>query len=156
IDGGLALFRGAYDQSVSLDWLAGTPFTEYRTPALALMIVVGGSALLAATTAFVHREWALLVSAACGLVLVGYLLVEVVTLDAKVGDAFAFVVALQVFYFVLGLAMLGQIVPGVKPRPRHTQTGSGAPSHNRQCAAPSALPEPRSVATLPPASSPGG
>jgi hypothetical protein len=107
IDGGLALFRGAFDQYLSLEWLAGTPFTDYRTPALALIIVVGGSSLLAATTAFVHREWALLVSMAVGAVMVGYLFVEALVLDSKVGDAFPFVVALQAFYFVLGVAMLG-------------------------------------------------
>jgi hypothetical protein len=71
IDGGLALFRAAYDQYVSLHWQADTPFTEYRIPALALMSLVGGSALLAATTAFVHREWVLLASMACGLAMLG-------------------------------------------------------------------------------------
>jgi hypothetical protein len=47
-------------------WLAGTPFSDYTIPGLLLAMVVGGSALLAATTVFIHREWAVLISALAG------------------------------------------------------------------------------------------
>ena len=35
------------------------------------------------------------------------MVVEAISLDSKVGDAFPIVLALQLFYFVLGLALFG-------------------------------------------------
>lgn len=107
IQGGIALLQGAFDQVLSVGWLAGTPFGDYTIPGLALVIVVGGSALLAAATVFIEREWAVLVSALAGLMMVGYEVVEVVCLDSKVGDALPTVLGLQLLYFVLGLAVFG-------------------------------------------------
>jgi len=69
-----------------------------------LAIVVGGSALLAAVTVFIHREWAVLVSVLAGVVMDGYL---VVSIDSKVGNDLPTVLAFQLFYFVLGLALFG-------------------------------------------------
>ena len=103
--GGIGLLRGAY--SLPVAWLAGTPFSDYTIPGLVLVIVVGGSALLAAATVFIHREWAVLVSVLAGLLMVGYLVVEVVSLDSKVGNALPTALGLQLFYFVLGLAVFG-------------------------------------------------
>jgi hypothetical protein len=107
IDGGLALLRGAFDQFLSVAWLAGTPFSDYTIPGLVLVIVVGGSALLAAATVFIHREWAVLVSVLAGLLMAGYEVVEVVSLDSKVGNVLPTVLGLQLFYFALGLAIIG-------------------------------------------------
>jgi hypothetical protein len=64
-----------------LAWLAGTPFSDYTILGLVLAIVVGGSALLAAATVFIHREWAVLVSAVAGLLLTGYLVVQTAMVD---------------------------------------------------------------------------
>ena len=105
IAGGSALLRGELDRFLSDAWLAGTPFSDYTIPGLVLVFVVGGGALLAAATAFIHREWAVLVSMLAGLLMAGYLVVEAVILDSKVGDALPTVLALQLFYFVLGLAL---------------------------------------------------
>ena len=107
IDGGMALLRGAFDQVVSVDWLAGTPFSDYTLPALVLVIVVGGSALLAAATVFIDREWAVLLSVLAGLVMAGFLVVEAISLDSKVGDALPIVLVMQILYFVPGLAIVG-------------------------------------------------
>ncbi len=107
IQGGIALLRGAFDQWVPVAWLAGTPFSDYTIPGLVLVIVVGGSALLAAATVFIHREWAVLVSVLAGLLMVGYLVVEVVSLDSKVGNVLPSVLVPQLLYFVLGLAVFG-------------------------------------------------
>ena len=107
VDGGLALQRGAFDQVVSVAWLAGTPFSNYAIPSLVLVIVVGGSALLAATTVFIHREWAVLASVAAGLVMVGFLVVEAVSIDGKVGDVLPTVIGMQLLYLVPGLVILG-------------------------------------------------
>ena len=108
IDGGVGLLRGVvFGYEVPLAWLAGTPFSDYTIPGLALAIVVGGSALLAAATAFIHREWAVLVSMLAGLVMAGYLVVEVVSIDSKLGNALPVSLAAQLFYFALGLALFG-------------------------------------------------
>ena len=107
IAGGSALLRGELDRFLSDAWLAGTPFNDYTIPGLVLVIVVGGGILLAAATVFIHREWAVLISALAGLLMAGYLVVEAVSLDSKVGDALPTVLALQLFYFVLGLALIG-------------------------------------------------
>jgi hypothetical protein len=107
IAGGSALLRGELDRFLSDAWLAGTPFSDYTIPGLVLVIVVGSGALLAAATAFIHREWAVLASVLAGLLMAGYLVVEAVILDSKVGDVLPTVLALQLFYFVLGLALFG-------------------------------------------------
>ena len=108
IDGGVGLLRGVvFGYEVPIAWLAGTPFSDYTIPGLALAIVVGGSALLAAATAFIHREWAVLASALAGLVMVGYLVVEVISIESKLGNALPTALALQLFYFVLGVALSG-------------------------------------------------
>jgi hypothetical protein len=107
IQGGIGLLRGTFDQVLQVTWLAGTPFSDYTIPGLVLVIVVGGSALLAAATVFIHREWAALISVLAGLLMVGYLVVEVVSLDSKVGNALPTVLGIQLLYFLLGLAIFG-------------------------------------------------
>jgi hypothetical protein len=99
--------RGELDRFLSDAWLAGTPFSDYTIPGLVLVIVVGGGALLAAATVFIHREWAVLTSVLAGVLMAGFLVVEAVSLDSKVGDALPTVLALQLFYFALGLALVG-------------------------------------------------
>ena len=96
-----------FGYELPLAWLAGTPFGDYTIPGLALAIVVGGSALLAAATIFIHRQWAVLVSVMAGLVMDGYLLVEIVSIDSKLGNALPTALAVQLFYLGLGLALSG-------------------------------------------------
>jgi hypothetical protein len=108
IEGGVAVMGGVvFGYELPLAWLAGTPFGDYTIPGLALAIVVGGSALIAAATIFIHREWAVLGPVVAGLVMDGYLVVEVVSIDSKLGDALLTSLAVQLFYFVLGLALIG-------------------------------------------------
>jgi hypothetical protein len=108
IAGGVAVLGGAvFGYKLPLTWLAGTPFGDYTSPGLALAIVVGGSTLLAAATVFIHREWAVLVSMVAGLMMVGYLVVEIVSIDSKLGNALPTALAVQLFYLVLGLALSG-------------------------------------------------
>lgn len=125
IAGGSALLRGEFDRYLSDAWLSGTPFGDYTIPGLLLVFVVGGGALFAAATAFVHHEWAVLTSALAGLLMAGYLVVEAVILDSKVGNALPTVLALQLFFFVLGLALLGLagFLWRLEYRGRHRQLG---------------------------------
>jgi hypothetical protein len=106
--GGIAILQGAvFGFVLPLAWLAGTPFSDYTIPGLTLVIVVGGTALLAAATVFIQREWAVLVSVLAGLFMAGYEVVEVVSLDSKFGDALPTFLGMQLVYFVLGLAIFG-------------------------------------------------
>lgn len=105
--GGLALLRGEFDQYLSVDWLAGTPFTDYWLPGLVLVVGVGGSALVAAATALVQREWAVFISMLAGLVMIGFEVVEAASLDSKVGSALPMVLGLQLLYMIAGIAIFG-------------------------------------------------
>lgn len=106
--GGIAILQGAvFGFALPPAWLVGTPFSDYTIPGLALVIVVGGSALFAAATVLIDREWAVLVSALAGLLMAGYEVVEAVSIDSKFGDALPTALGMQLVYFVLGLAIFG-------------------------------------------------
>ena len=108
IQGGIGLLRGVeFNFVVPVAWLAGTPFSDYTIPGLVLAIVVGGSALFAAATVFIHREWAVLASVLAGLLMVGYLVVEAICIDSKVGNDLPTALGLQLLYLVLGLTVFG-------------------------------------------------
>jgi len=107
IAGGIALLTGVFAQGISVVWLQGTPFSDYTVPGLALAILVGGGMLLAAATVFILREWAVLVSAVAGIFMVGFEVVEAASVDSKAGNGLPLMAGLQVFYFVLGLAIFG-------------------------------------------------
>lgn len=87
-------------------FLWGTPFRDYRIPGVAMAIVVGGSALLAAALLGTRRRSGVLASALAGLILLGFEIVEVITIDRNTGDLLPVVIALQAAYTVFGLAML--------------------------------------------------
>lgn len=108
IQGGMGLLKGVeFNFQVPVAWLAGTPFSDYTIPGLVLAIVVGGTALFAAITVFIPREWAVLASALVGLLMIGYEVVEVVSIDSKIGNGLLIALGAQLFYLVLGLAVFG-------------------------------------------------
>lgn len=66
-----------------LDWLRGTPFSDYTGPGLILGIVVGGSALAAGvTTLLAGRDVAALATGAAGCVTLGWIVGEYVLVGA--------------------------------------------------------------------------
>src|SRR6266571_5551081 len=81
IGGGIALLIGAFAQWLPVTFLQGTPFSDYTIPGLVLTFVVGGGMLLAAATLFLRREWVVLLSAAMGLIMIGWEIVEVAIID---------------------------------------------------------------------------
>jgi hypothetical protein len=109
IGGGLCLLTGAFNfrQGIPLVWLAGTPFSDYTIPGLILLIVVGGGMLIAAATQFVQREWAVLLSAAMGLIMIGWIIVEVAIIDRYEQAIVPPTVVQQVLFPVLGLVIFG-------------------------------------------------
>ncbi len=110
IGGGIVLLAGTYQNGIlievggrgqfPLQWLHDTPFSDYTIPALVLAIGVGGSSLLAAATIFRGREIGVLASVAAGLIMTGYIVVEVVMLKQGVSW-------IEGLYFGLGLLISG-------------------------------------------------
>jgi hypothetical protein len=103
VAGGIGLLTGAIP--ASLGGLQGSPFVDYTVPALSLMVIVGGSMLLAATTILSGREIGVLASAFAGLVMMIFEIVEVAVIDRTGGSELVFAVVLQTFYFALGLTI---------------------------------------------------
>jgi hypothetical protein len=109
IGGGIAILTGAFDRWFPFAWLAGTPFSDYTIPGLVLLIVVGGGMLLGAATQFIQRQWAVLLSAAMGLIMLGWEIVEVAIIDRYAQAVIPSTVVQQVLFTVLGLAILGLV-----------------------------------------------
>ena len=107
IGGGIALLIGAMGQWLPVAFLQGTPFRDYIIPGLILTVVVGGGMLLAAATQFIQREWAVLLSAAMGLILIGWESVEVAIIDRYAQAVVPSTVVQQVLFSVLGLVIIG-------------------------------------------------
>lgn len=98
IAGGLALLAGII--RFPPEQLQGTPFSDYTIPGLILAIVVGGSSLVGAVTVFLHRELAVLCSAAAGLILAGWIIGEVILLAP-------FAITWQLPFLAWGLVIFG-------------------------------------------------
>jgi hypothetical protein len=107
IAGGIAILTGAFDQWFSLAWLQGTPFSDYTIPGLTLLIVIGGGMLLAAATIFIQHEWAVLLSAAMGLIIIGFEIFEVAIIDRHADAIIPSTLAQQSLMAALGLVIFG-------------------------------------------------
>lgn len=59
------------------EWLAGSPFSSYLVPSLVLIVAVGGLHALAAVRAWQGHPRALLLGRAAGVVLLGWIVVQV-------------------------------------------------------------------------------
>ena len=110
VGGGIALLAGTCKDGVlieaggkasfPLEWLHNTPFSDYTNPALFLTVGVGGSSLIAAVLVFTGRDEGILASVAAGLVMAGYIVVEVVMLKQGVSW-------IEGLYFGLGMTVAG-------------------------------------------------
>jgi hypothetical protein len=108
--GGIVMLGGTYQDGVlieaggrgqfPLEWLHNTPFSDYTIPALVLAIGVGGSSLLAVVMVFTGRAVGVLASIVAGLIMAGYIVVEVVMLRQGVSW-------IEGMYFGLGLLISG-------------------------------------------------
>lgn len=107
IGGGIAILTGAFAQWLPTEWLQGTPFRDYTIIGLILTVVVGGGMLLAAGMVFIQREWAVLLSAAMGLIMVGFEVVEIAVIDRHEQAVIPSTVVQQVLFSALGLVIFG-------------------------------------------------
>jgi hypothetical protein len=97
--GGIAILTGI--DPFPSEWLEGTPFQAYTIPALLLSVAVGGSSLVAALAIFTGRAADTLVSIVAGLIMAGYIVVEVLILNDGPGGP----TLIEYFYFGLSLAL---------------------------------------------------
>ncbi len=107
IGGGIAILTGFFDQWLPLVWLQGTPFSDYTIPGLILLIVIGGGMLLAAATVFIQREWAVLLSAFMGLVMIGFEFFEITIIDRYADAIIPSTIVQQALMSGLGLVIFG-------------------------------------------------
>lgn len=73
--GGYYGVTGAKD--VPIEWLKGSPFHSYFIPGLFLLLVVGGSALIAAIAVFRRHRISRMAASICGVIVILWLSVQV-------------------------------------------------------------------------------
>lgn len=101
IGGGIALIVGFNTPPVAD--LAGSPFADYTIPGLALLVVVGGSAVLTAVLLLRRQRFATLAALVAGLIIMVFEFVEVLAIGSPPGAA----QVMQILYFVVGVKMAG-------------------------------------------------
>lgn len=79
--GALNAFGGGYyglsgAKDVPTKWLTGSPFPDYFVPSLILLVVVGGSFVVAATAVFTGLRIARFAALTAGIVVLGWLAVQ--------------------------------------------------------------------------------
>ena len=105
--GGFALVLGAVVPSLATifsppdDYLAGTPFTSYLLPGLALGIVVGGLHAVAFVLLLRQHPWADLASAVAAFGILIWIFIQMIYIP------FSF---LQALYFVAGVVEAGLVM----------------------------------------------
>ena len=94
--------------TMPVEWLKHGPFTDYTVPALALGILVGGSALLGALLLAARPSVGALATVVAGAMIIGFEVVEIgvvgftlIEFDASQPQAW-----LQLFYLALGAMQL--------------------------------------------------
>jgi len=105
--GGVGLVTGTIPfLRMPVEYLQGTPFSDYTIPGVLLVIVVGGSFLFAATTILTRREVGVRASALAGLTVIGFEVVEAPIID-RYANVLATSVSQQILMAVFGLVCFG-------------------------------------------------
>ena len=99
IGGGIGLLTGL--NAPPLVFLDGSPFSSYILPGLALLILVGGTAVLASILLVRNHRHAWIAAIASAIAVVIFEIVEVVYIGSPEGIARN----LQVFYFTYGIIL---------------------------------------------------
>jgi hypothetical protein len=94
--GAVQLLEGTYAPPVEL--LDGSIFRSYALPGLALGILVGGAALLAAVLLIRKSRFGQLFAITCGVIIMTFEFVEIMA----IGSPDITALSLQIFYFGLG------------------------------------------------------
>ncbi len=105
----ITAFAGAFFVIPTLpsEYLLRGPFTDYMVPALALGIIVGGSALLAGIMVLVRPAIGAMIAFLSGVAIIIFELVEIAVIGLTAVDQPAQPAAwLQVFYIALGVVIM--------------------------------------------------
>ena len=100
IPGGFCLLTGI--AAPPIEELNESWFKDYTIPGLALMIIVGGSALAAAIMLIRKYRFALFYSAIVGLIIMTFEFIEVLAIGSPTGAG----LVMQIIYFVLGVLLV--------------------------------------------------
>jgi hypothetical protein len=100
IPGGFCLLTGIAAPPIGA--LKGSLFSDYTLPGLALIIIVGGSALLTAILLMRKNKYALLYSAVVGLIIMFFEFIEVIAVGTPTGPG----LVMQLIYFGLGIVLI--------------------------------------------------
>jgi hypothetical protein len=100
IPGGFCLLTGI--AAPPIDELKGSVFSDYTFPGLALMIIVGGSALVSTVLLIRKYKYAVFYSALAGLIIMIFEFVEVLAIGSPTGAG----LVMQIIYFVLGVVII--------------------------------------------------
>ena len=100
LEGGVQLLEGTYAPPVEM--LNGSIFKDYTVPGLALGLVVGGSAILAAVLLIRKSEFSILFATAAGVVIMSFEFVQVLAIGSPAGIARN----LQILFFSTGTAII--------------------------------------------------
>jgi DMSO reductase anchor subunit len=100
IPGGFCLITGIAAPPV--EELKDAIFTDYTIPGLVLMIIVGGSALLTGILLIRKNKYAVLLSAAVGLIIMVFEYVQVLEIRSTKGAE----LVMKIIYFALGVVII--------------------------------------------------
>lgn len=104
VAGGIGLVMDPTGASLGMssDWLRGSPFPSFLIPGLFLLGVNGVGTLVGAVLSFRGHRYAGEVAALLGLVMIGWITIQVIVITSAAGLSW-----LQPFYVVVGLVELG-------------------------------------------------
>ncbi|MEK6206634.1 MAG: hypothetical protein AABM32_03240 [Chloroflexota bacterium] len=112
------------------EWLAGSPFSDYTVPALALGILCGGSSMAAAVLVVWRPALGGITSVAAGAAMAIFEVVEVAAVGFMIVEFPAEPASyLQPFYFLVGLAMAGLGVVVWRDAHQYERTRVLRPAH---------------------------
>lgn len=97
IGGGMAILTGV--DKFPVEWLQGTPFKSYLIPAIILLVFVGGSSIFSTINLITGNRNALRNSIISGIILSGYILIEIVILKQDPPGP----TSIEIFYLLLGI-----------------------------------------------------
>jgi len=101
IPGGIVILLGV--DEFPMEWLAGTPFSDYTVPALILSVVGGGSALVACIMILRKRPIWTIASMIAGLIMMGQITGEMILLNQETRGSHW----IQILYFRIDLLIFG-------------------------------------------------
>lgn len=96
-------------EDVPREWLEGSPFDSYVVPSLVLLVAVAGGMTAAATSLIVRHHRGAEISIAAGLVLLGWIVVQVLIIPFS---------WLQPAFFACGLAVIALGLADISGRRR--------------------------------------